>query len=327
MSEKMKDTLKAVITDYAFDNVELEREALAPLGCRLEVLKAGKGQALIDLVKDADAVITQFAPVTAEVINAMQKCRVIVRYGIGVDNVDLKAAAAKNIPVCNVPDYCIDEVADHTLALILAATRQLGPCDSAIKAGQWKLPVALTALHALKYMTVGLVAFGRIGREVAARLNAFKCKVLVFDPALPDSVIKDAGCVPATLDDVFTQSDLITLHCPSNEITRGMINAVSIAKMKKGVILVNTSRGTLIDTGALVAALQSEQVSAAALDVADPEPLHADSPLLKMGNVVITPHVASATPQAVNKLRTDAVGIATMALRGEKVPNVVNGVR
>jgi len=133
--------------------------------------------------------------------------------------------------------------------------------------------------------------------------------------------------VPATLDDVFTQSDLITLHCPSNEKTRGMVNAVSIAKMKKGVILVNTSRGTLIDTGALVSSLQSGQVSAAALDVADPEPLNADSPLLKMGNVVITPHVASATPQAVNKLRTDAVGIAAMALRGEKVPNVVNGVR
>ncbi|MDD4103105.1 MAG: C-terminal binding protein [Kiritimatiellae bacterium] len=323
----MNDTLKAVITDYAFDNIELEREALAPLGCRLEVLKAGKGQALIDLVKDADAVITQFAHLTDEVINAMQKCRVIVRYGIGVDNVDLKAAAAKNIPVCNVPDYCIDEVADHTLALILAATRQLGPCDNAIKAGQWKLPVALTALHALKYMTVGLVAFGRIGREVAARLKAFKCKILVFDPALPESVIKDAGCVPATLDDVFAQSDLITLHCPSVEKTRGMINAVSLAQMKKGVILVNTSRGTLIDTGALVAALQSGQVAAAAIDVADPEPINADSPLLKMDNVVMTPHVASATPQAVRKLRIDAVGIAALALRGESVPNIVNGVR
>lgn len=327
MRENKNGTLKAVITDYTFDNVELEREVLAPLGYRLEALKAGKGQALIDLVKDADAVITQFAPVTAEVIDAMQKCRVIVRYGIGVDNVDLKAAAAKGIPVCNVPDYCIDEVADHTLALILAATRQIVPCDNAIKAGQWKLPVALTAMHALKYMTVGLVAFGRIGREVAARLKAFKCNVLVYDPALPDSVIKDAGCVPATLDDVLTQSDLITLHCPSNEKTQGMINAASIAKMKQGVILVNTSRGTLIDTGALVAALQSGQVAAAALDVADPEPLNADSPLLKMDNVVITPHVASTTPQAVTKLRTDAAGIAALALRGEKLPNIVNGVR
>lgn len=326
MSEKKNQQLKAVITDYAFDNVELEREVLAPLGCRLEALKAGKDQALVDLVKDADAVITQFAPVTAEVINAMQKCRVIVRYGIGVDNVDLKAAAAKNIPVCNVPDYCIDEVADHTLALILAATRQIVPCDKTIKAGQWKNPVAQTALRALKHMTVGLVAFGRIGREVAARLKPFKCRILVFDPALPASVIREAGCVPATLDEVLTESDLVSLHCPSVEKTRYMIKAGSLAKMKKGAILVNASRGTLVDSGALAAALQGGQLSAAALDVTDPEPINADSPLLKMDNVVITPHLASVTPQAVRKLRTDAAGIAAMALRGEKVPNVVNGV-
>jgi len=327
MSGKTIEQLKAVVTDYAFDNIDLEREVLAPLGCRLEALKSGKGQELIDLVKDADAVITQFAPVTAAVIGAMRKCRVIVRYGIGVDNVDLKAAAAKNIPVCNVPDYCIDEVADHTLALILAATRQTVFCDATIKAGQWKLPVALTALHALKHMTVGLVAFGRIGREVASRLKPFKCRIIVFDPALPASVIRDAGCVPGTLDEVLASSDLLSLHCPSTEKTSHMINATTIAKMKKGAILVNASRGTLVDTGALVSALQSGQLSAAALDVTDPEPINADSPLLKMNNVVITPHVASATPQAVRKLRTDAVGIAAMALRGESVPNIVNDVR
>ena len=327
MSGNTNGQLKAVITDYVFDNIDLERAALAPLGCRLEALKSGKDQALLDLVKDADAVITQFAPITAAVIGAMQKCRVIVRYGIGVDNVDLNAAAAKNIPVCNVPDYCIDEVADHTLALILAATRQTVHCDATIKAGQWKLPVALTALHALKHMTVGLVAFGRIGREVASRLKPFKCQVMVFDPALPASVIRDAGCIPATLDDVLAQSDLLSLHCPSTEKTRHMINATSITKMKRGAILVNASRGTLVDTAALVSALQSGQIAAAALDVSDPEPINADSPLLKMNNVVFTPHIASASPQAVQKLRTDVAGIAAMALRGEKVPNIVNGVR
>ena len=318
---------KVIITDYSFDNIELEREILAPLGCKLESLKSGKDQALLDLVKDADAVITQFAPITADVIGAMQNCRVIVRYGIGVDNVDLKAAAAKNIPVCNVPDYCIDEVADHTLALILAATRQIVPCTNVIKSGQWKLPVPLGALHALKDMTVGLVAFGRIGREVAARLKPFKCRILVFDPVVTADAVKDAGCVSATLDEVLAQSDLLSLHCPSTEKTKYMINATTIAKMKKGAILVNASRGTLVDTGALVAALQSGQLSAAALDVTDPEPPAADHPLLKMDNVVITPHDASATPQAVKRLRTDAASIAAMALRGEKLPNIVNGVR
>jgi D-3-phosphoglycerate dehydrogenase len=293
----------------------------------LEAQKSGKDPvALAALVKDADAVITQFAPVNAEIIGAMTKCRVIVRYGIGVDNVDLKVAAAKGIPVCNVPDYCIDEVADHTLALILAATRQIVPCNNVIKAGQWKLAVPLTALHALKNMTVGLVAFGRIGREVAARLKPFKCRILAFDPAVPAAAVKDFGCVPVTLDELLMQSDLVSLHCPSTEKTKYMINAQSIAKMKKGAILVNASRGTLVDTPAMAAALQSGQLSAAVMDVTDPEPINPDNPLLKLDNVVITPHYASATPQAVKKLRTDAAGLAAIALRGEKLPNIVNGV-
>ncbi|MFZ4397045.1 MAG: C-terminal binding protein [Kiritimatiellia bacterium] len=319
---------KVVITDYSFDQVDIEKAILEPQGFALEAQKSGKDPvALAALVKDADAVITQFAPVNAEIIKAMTKCRVIVRYGIGVDNVDLKAAAAKGIPVCNVPDYCIDEVADHTLALILAATRQIVPCNNVIKSGQWKLPVPLTALHGLKYMTVGLVAFGRIGREVAARLKPFKCRILVFDPVVPAADVKAAGCESATLDDVLAQSDLLSLHCPSTEKTKYMINAATIAKMKKGAILVNASRGTLVETQALVAALQSGQLSAAAMDVTDPEPPGADHPLLKLDNVVITPHDASATPQAVKKLRTDAAGIAAIALRGEKLPNIVNGVK
>jgi D-3-phosphoglycerate dehydrogenase len=319
---------KVVITDYSFDQVDIERGVLEPQGCAVEALKSGKDPAaLAALVKDADAVITQFAPITAEIIGAMQKARVIVRYGIGVDNVDLKAAAAKNIPVCNIPDYCIDEVADHTLALILAATRQIVPCSTVIKAGQWKLPVPLAALHALKDMTVGLVAFGRIGREVAARLKPFKCRILVFDPVVPAAAVKDTGCVPVTLDELLAQSDLVSLHCPSTEKTKYMINATTLAKMKKGAILVNASRGTLVETPALVAALQSGQLSAAAMDVTDPEPINPDNPLLKLDNVVITPHDASATPQSVKKLRTDAAAIAALAVRGGKLPNIVNGVK
>jgi len=318
---------KVVITDYAFDQVDIEKGVLEPQGYAVEAQKSGEDPAaLTALVKDADAVIVQFAPVNAEIIGAMQKARVIVRYGIGVDNVDLKAAAAKNIPVCNIPDYCIDEVADHTLALILAATRQIVPCDKVIKGGEWKLAVPLGALHALKDMTVGLVAFGRIAREVAARLTPFKCRILVFDPGVSAAVVEEAGCVAATLAEVLTQSDLVSLHCPSTEKTAHMINAESLATMKKGAILVNASRGTLVDTPALVAALQSGQLSAAAMDVTDPEPINPDNPLLKLTNVVITPHDASATPQSVKKLRTTAANLAAMALRGEKLPNVVNGV-
>jgi D-3-phosphoglycerate dehydrogenase / 2-oxoglutarate reductase len=315
------------VTDYAFDALDLEQQILAPLGVALVSHKTGRDpQALAELVRDADAVITQFAPVNAALIGAMRKARVIVRYGIGVDNVDLAAAAAKKIPVCNIPDYCTDEVADHALALILDLTRRIAANAAKVRAGQWGLAVPLTALHALEDMTVGLVAFGRIGREVAARLKAFKCKVLVFDPGVDAASIRSAGCVPATLDELLAQSDLLSLHCPSTEKTRYMINARSLAQMKPGALLVNTSRGTLVNTDDLMAALKSGRLAAAALDVTDPEPLPAEHPLGRLDHVVITAHMASASPQAVQKLRREAAELAARALQGQKLPNVVNGV-
>jgi D-3-phosphoglycerate dehydrogenase / 2-oxoglutarate reductase len=303
---------------------------LEPLGCEvvgpLRPPATKDEQKLIDLVKDADYVITQFSPVTAAVVNSMQKSRIIVRYGIGVDNVDLKAAAAKNIPVCNVPDYCIDEVADSALAMILDLARKVTAHSVLIHSGKWALGVPLDQLCVMREMTVGLVGFGRIGREVANRLKPFKCKVLVFDPVVDAAAIKAAGCTPASLDELLAASDVVTLHCPSNDKTKYMMNATTFGKMKKGAMLVNTSRGTLVKTDDLVAALQSGQLSAAALDVTDPEPINMDNPLVKMENVIINPHLASASPVAVTKLRACVANTVAMAVRGEKLPNIVNGV-
>ncbi|MDD5705300.1 MAG: C-terminal binding protein [Kiritimatiellae bacterium] len=320
-------TKKIAITDYVFDNLDIERGVLEPNGCSLISQRSGKDPAaLAGLVSDADAVITQFAPVDAAIVGAMRKARVIVRYGIGVDNVDLQAAAAKGIPVCNVPDYCTDEVADHTLAMILELTRRI--CSNALKvrAGVWGMGVPFEAMHALKDMTVGVVALGRIGREVVSRLKPFKCRILVFDPVVPAAAVRAAGCEPATLDELLAGSDLITLHCPSTEQTKRMINARSIARMKPGAMLVNASRGTLVNTDDLVAALRAGHIAAAALDVADPEPLPAGHPLVAMDNVLINAHIASVSPQAVKKLRTDAASTALAAVRGQKLSNVVNGV-
>jgi phosphoglycerate dehydrogenase-like enzyme len=195
-----------------------------------------------------------------------------------------------------------------------------------VKSGNWSSAVPLTGYFALKDMTVGVVGFGRIGREVAVRLKAFKCKVLVFDPAADAAAVRTAGCTPATLDEVLYTSDLVTLHCPSNEKTKQMINAQSIARMKPGVMLLNSSRGTLVKTDDLVAGLQSGHISAAALDVTDPEPIPAGHPLTKMDNVIITAHIASASPRAVETLRRAAAGAVLAAYRGEKLSNVVNGV-
>jgi D-3-phosphoglycerate dehydrogenase / 2-oxoglutarate reductase len=278
------------------------------------------------LVADADAVITQFAPVNADVIASMRQAKVIVRYGIGVDNVDLEAAKARGIPVCNVPDYCIDEVADQTLAFLLATTRQVVTNCVRNREGKWGLAMPLDQMRALRDLTVGVVGFGRIGREVVARLRAFKCKVLVHDPVVAAEEIVQAGGKPVTLRELLSQTDVISLHCPSTSQTRGMVNRDSLAITRRGLILINVARGDLVDSAALTEALQSGQVSAAALDVFAPEPIPADHPILKMDNVIVASHIASCSVPAVRKLRETAANLAAMALRGDVLPNVVNGV-
>lgn len=314
------------ITDYTFPSLEIEELILRAAGADLRAGNDKGTAALKSLVVDADAVITQFAPINAEVIAAMQRAKVIVRYGIGVDNVHLEAARQLGIPVCNVPDYCIDEVADHTLAFILCVTRQVVPNTLHVREGKWGLATPLDQMRTLRDQVVGIVGFGRIGREVAARLAPFKSRRLVFDAFVPADVIRAAGCEPVEFDDLLTQSDIVTLHCPSTPQTKKLLNADSLGRMKRGAVVVNLARGDLIDTAALVAALQSGQISAAALDVCDPEPIPADSLLRSLPNVIAASHIASASPKASRTLRETAAKIAAMALRDEPLPNIVNGV-
>jgi D-3-phosphoglycerate dehydrogenase len=257
----------------------------------------------------------------------MLRARVIVRYGIGVDNVDLDAARARGIPVCNIPAYCIDEVADHTLALILALTRQIVTQCNHIRAGKWGGAAPLESMHALKELTVGIVGFGRIGRAVADRLRVFKCRLLAFDPVVSPADIDRAGCTSVSLDELLRTADLVTLHCPSTASTRRMIDRAALAKMKRGTLLINVARGDLVEPSALVDALRDGRLGGAALDVCDPEPINADSPLLGMSNVIITPHSASASVPAAVTLRTTAAQTVARALRGEPLENIVNGVK
>lgn len=318
--------MQVAITDFSFPSLEIEEGILKPQGFDVVSGQCKTTETLVPLVRNADAVITQFAPINADVIAAMQQARVIVRYGIGVDNVNLEAARLKGIPVCNVPDYCIDEVADHTLAFILGVTRQVVSNTMHVRSGQWGLAFPLDQMRTLRDLTVGIVGFGRIGREVVSRLAPFKCKRLVFDPVVDPAVIRQAGCEPVDLAGIIAQSDVLSLHCPSTAQTRRLISAASIATMKPGAILVNLARGDLVETAALVSALQSGQLSAAAIDVCDPEPIPADSPLRQLPNVIVASHVASASVKAVRTLRETAAGLAAKALRGEKLPNVVNGL-
>ena len=316
-----------VITDYTFPNLSIEEAVISAAGCRVLGRQCKSPEELLALCADANAVITQFARIDAGVIGAMQQARAIVRYGVGVDNIDLDAARARGIPVCNVPDYCMDEVADQTLAFILALTRQVLPHTLHLRDGRWGLATPITEFHALRDLAVGIVGLGRIGREVARRLVPFKCEVLAFDPVLPKAEIERLGCRPCgSLAELLPQCDLLTLHCPSTPTPRRLLNADTLSKMKPGAMLINVSRGDLIDPDALTASLLSGRLSAAALDVFDPEPIPTGHPILKMPNVILAPHVASVSPAAVRKLRETAAMLVVKAVRGELLPNIVNGV-
>jgi len=319
--------MKVAITDYTFASLEIEEGILRAAGSEVVNGQCKTAESLIPLVADADAVITQFAPVTAEVIEAMRRARVIVRYGIGVDNVDVDAARDKGIPVCNVPDYCIDEVADHAMAFILATTRQVVINSAKVREGKWGLATSLDRMLALRNLTVGVVGFGRIGREVASRLHPFKCGVLVHDPVVSSAEIERSGCTSVDLARLFAESNVVTLHCPSTAQTRGMINRETLGRMKPGVILINVARGDLVDSTALTEALREGHVAGAALDVFAPEPIPPDHPILRMDNVIVASHIASTSVPAVRKLRETVASLALQALRGEPLSNVVNRVR
>ena len=312
------------ITDWTFPDLSIEEKILQAHDIQLLARRCTTEGELIALCADVDAVITQFARVNSNVVSAMRKARAIVRYGIGVDNVDLDTARARGIPVCNVPDYCVDEVADQTLAFILATTRQVVTHANHLRAGQWGLATPLANMKALRDLTVG---FGRIGREVLKRLIPFKCSVIVFDPLVPATHIANAGGHAVTFDELLAKADLLTLHCPSTPQTRRLMNREAFARLKPGAILINVGRGDLVDPDALTAALHNGHLAAAALDVFDPEPIPPDHPLRTMSNVILSPHIASCSVPAVTKLRETVARLAVAAIRGEPLPSIVNGVR
>ncbi|MDP6915011.1 MAG: C-terminal binding protein [Verrucomicrobiota bacterium] len=317
---------KIVVTDFTFPNLEIEQKVLQPSGCELAGHQCQTPEALIEVVRDADYVLTQFAPLNAEVVDAMERAKVIVRYGIGYDNVHLDATRAKGIPVCNVPEFCTDEVADHTLGLMVAATRCLFQNHHATTNGNWGLAVPLGQMKTLARLTVGIVGFGRIGRAVAKRLAGFGSRLLVYDPAIGDEEIEQGGGEPISMGELLANSDLITLHCPSSETTRWIINESSISKMKPGAILINVGRGDLVDPAALMSALGQGRISTVGLDVFSPEPIPKDHPILRMENVIVGSHIASASEQAAITLRESAAETILKAIKEEPLPNIVNGV-
>lgn len=311
---------KVVITDYVWESLDVERKTLAGLA-EIVPMKTKKPEEFIGEAADCDALLNTYAgPITAEVMAKMPKCRIIARYGIGVDTIDLKAATEAGIIVTNNPTYCIEEVAEHTMALLLACARKVVVYDRLVRAGRWEVPPG-KPMFRLAGRTLGLVGFGNIAREVGRRAAAFGMKVVFADPFVRQS---DPAASKIELDELLRVSDFVSVHPPLTPQTRGMIGDEAFAKMKPTAFLVNCARGPVVDTAALVRALDAKKIAGCALDTIDPEPLPEGHALRNRENVIVTPHVAWYSEQALVGLQAGAPGEVRRVLSGEWPINVVN---
>jgi len=313
-----------VVTDHVFRNLDTESEILVAAGHELRFTTNVRTPAEVSAVAvDADAILNCYAPVPAEVIDSLTRCRVIARYGIGLDTIDIPAASARGILVTNVPDYCIDEVSDHALALILSLARRVVPLDRSVRAGGWDLEAA-RPLHRLRGRTLGLVGFGRIARRLAEKAAPIGFRSIAFDPYVPGDQVEAAGVAAVDLDSLLAQSDVVSVHAPLTEETRHLLGASQLRSMRPGAILVNTSRGPLVDLEALREVLVEGHLGGVALDVLESEPPDADDPLLRHPDVVITPHAAFYSEEAMAEQQRKAAEQVVMALRGETPTYAVN---
>lgn len=283
---------------------------------------------LVEFVKDVDVIMVVYAKITKRIINSATKLKGIVRYGIGVDNIDLEAATAKGVIVANVPDYAIETVADHTWALILALVRRIVIADKYVRnrlyIGKWTNPPEYLRGIDLSGKVLGLIGVGRIGREVAKRAKGFGVKILGYDPYISGDVAKEFGIELVNLDTLLSESDIISIHCPLTKETYHLINEDKIRLMRKRPYIINTARGAIIDEKALYKALKEGWIAGAALDVFEIEPPPENNPLFELDNVVLTPHIAWYTEEALRRLEMSAVEEAIRILRGELPRNIVN---
>lgn len=316
-------TYRVVITDHGFKTLDQEHAILAAADAELVVARCKTPDEVRAAAANADALLVQWAPINADVIAALTCCRIIVRYGIGVDNVDLPAAKARGIPVCNIPDYCIDEVADHAFALAVSLARQLPQIDARVRNGTWKI-VPDKPMPAFCEMLFATAGFGRVARAVLDRARAFQFRLAAYDPFVPEETFRKADVARLSLDELFQQSDVLSLHSPLTPETRHMVNKARLMEMKPTGILVNTARGGLIDTQALADVLLSGHLSGAGLDVFETEPLAPEHPLRSCRNVLLTSHVAWYSGSSVPRLQRLAAEEIVRALRGEPLRNQVN---
>jgi len=305
------------VTDSVFPSLDPAKTALAKLNPTFRMSKSANADDILAVARDADAILVTYAKLTRDILMQTTKCKAIGRFGLGVDNIDLPAAKEKGIQVNYVPDYCIREVSDHAMALLLALIRKIPLSNKLVQSGRWEMP-AVVPIRRIEGTVLGLVGFGHIPRLLAPKAQAFGIKVIAFDPFAKPEIFKAANVESVDFYTLLKTSDYVSVHAPLMPQTRGMMNADAFGKMKKGAYIVNTARGPLIDEPALIAALDAGQVGGAGLDVVATEPLAKDSPLLGRDNVIISPHTAFYSIEALTELQTKCATDVARVLSGEK---------
>lgn len=316
---------KIVITDQWYENLDMEMEVVENSDYKIFSYQEKEEKKVMEITEYAEAVICQFAPITKRVIDNMKNCKVIVRYAIGVDNIDVVAATKKGIYVCNVPDYGIDEVSNHAILLLLASIKKIGMITASVKAGQWDYSIA-KPVGRTQGKTLGLVGFGKIPQLIAQKMLGFNMDIIAYDPYIKPDIAKDLNVNLVSFDELLKQSDYISINCPLNSQTHHLINDKAISKMKDGVIIINTARGGVICETDLIKGLEQGEIAAVGTDVLEKEPVEMNNPLLKMDNVIITPHFAWYSVEAIQSLQKMVAEEVVRVLDGNKPKNPVNKI-
>lgn len=316
--------MKIIIIDSNLGAIDLERsiaeqygfDIAKPLQCKTE-------EDVISVVKDADAIVVQYAPVTQRVLDAAPNLKVVSEYGVGVDSIDIAACTARNIAVCNVPDYSYQEVSDHAIALTLALERGVVSLDKQIRSGNYGL-ATVKPLRRIAGKVFGIIGIGRIARAAAQKARGIGYTVIGTDIAFAPGTITDDGIRIVSFDEVLSQSDVVSVHVPLMTATKHLINKAALSKMKPDAFLINTARGGVVDTEALLEALQNKTIRGAGLDVFETEPLPKDHPLMALDNVILTPHAGYYSEESLYELKTRPVQHAAEVLAGRIPQNILN---
>ena len=313
----MKNGPLVVVTDSPFPSLDPAKKALEDANAEVIQAPSSSEEDIIKSAEYADAILVTYAKLNENILRSLKNCKAIGRFGIGVDNIDLKVAGELGISVNYVPDYCLDEVSDQAMAMIISMARKIPQSNKLVQSGRWEMP-AVVPMYRLRGKTVGLIGFGNIPRLMTPKAQAFGFNVIAADPYAPKELFEKFNVESVTMDELYERSDFISVHAPLLPETKGLVNKEAFKKMKKTAIIVNTAHGPLIDEKDLIEALDNKEIGGAGLDVVETEPLPEDSALIGRDNVILAPHTAFYSVEALEELQTKAASDVARVLNGEE---------